>query len=42
MVENQVEEVQAATGGHHKANHRVMYLEKLNDSVLESIVHAIL
>ena len=28
---NQEEEVHMDTGGHHKVNHRVMYLEKLND-----------
>ena len=33
MVENQEEEVQAAVGDHHKANHRVMYPEKLNDII---------
>ena len=33
MVENQEEEVQAAAGGCHKVNHRVMYLEKLNDII---------
>ena len=32
-MENQEEEVQMAAGGCHKVNHRVMYLEKLNDIV---------
>ena len=31
-MENQ-KEVQTAAGGHCRVNHRVMYLEKLNDIV---------